>query len=165
MVRIVQKVLQSHIRPDGGAVSLAGLPFFLAELWGFTSCRIHDFLIYLPDDYMIRCWIRLQPSNQSRSLGRQRVEGSLGDVLKPELPWEAQPLVKMSVSVGGHVSQSAGFPLEGCHCKFGYMLKKNISSCFIFQPQETTAGPTAFCCCLSSFVCGKLHRDTVGNHH
>lgn len=30
-VRIAQKLLQSHIRPGGGAVSLAGLPFFLAE--------------------------------------------------------------------------------------------------------------------------------------
>lgn len=112
---------------------------------------------------MIRCWIRLQPSNQSRSLGRQRVEGSLGDVLKPELPWEAQSLVKVSVSVGGHVSQSAGFPLEGCHCKFGSMLKRKYF--IINKPQETTADPTAFCCCLSSFVCGKLHRDAVGNHH
>lgn len=82
---------------------------------------------------MIRCWIRLRPSNQSQSPGRQQVEGSLGDVLKPELPWEAQPVVKVSVSVGGDVSQSADFPLEGCHCKFGCLLKKYmyVSSGFI----------------------------------
>lgn len=77
-------------------------------------------------------------------------------------------MVKVSVSVGGQVSQSAGFPMEGCHCKFGCLLK--IYICFqrfyfVFNnPRKRQAVPppsAAACRRLFAGNCTEMQRETA----